>query len=43
MLRILRSFDQEGLEYYRLKKDTVRPLDHQDAEALRQRFELEED
>jgi hypothetical protein len=28
---------------YRLKKDTVRPLDHQDAEALRQRFELEED
>ena len=28
---------------YRLKKDTVRPLDHQDAEALRQRFDLEED
>jgi hypothetical protein len=28
---------------YRLKKDTVRPLDRQDAEALRRRFELEED
>ncbi len=28
---------------YRLKKDTVRPLDRKDAEALRQRFDLEED
>ncbi len=28
---------------YRLKKDTVRPLDRQDAEALKQRFELGED
>jgi len=28
---------------YRLKKDTVRPLDRQDAEVLRRRFELEED
>jgi hypothetical protein len=27
---------------YRLKKDTVRPLDRQDAERLRQRFGLEE-
>ena len=27
---------------YRLKKDTVRPLDRQDAEALRRRFDLEE-
>ena len=25
---------------YRLKKDTVRPLDHQDAAALRERFGL---
>ncbi len=25
---------------YRLKRDTVRPLDRQDAEALRQRFGL---
>jgi hypothetical protein len=28
---------------YRLKKDTVRPLDRQDAEALRQQFDLEEE
>lgn len=27
---------------YELKRDTVRPLDHQDAEALRQRFDLGE-
>jgi len=30
------------LSLYRLKKDTVRPLDRQDAEALRLHFELEE-
>lgn len=28
---------------YLLKKDTVRPLDRQDAEALRRRFDLEEE
>jgi hypothetical protein len=28
---------------YRLKKDTVRPLDRQDAEALKQRFDLEDE
>lgn len=28
---------------YALKKDTVRPLDQQDAEALRERFGLEDD
>lgn len=28
---------------YRMKKDTVRPLDRLDAEALRERFELRED
>ena len=28
---------------YRLKKDTVRPLDRQDAEALKQHFDLEEE
>jgi hypothetical protein len=28
---------------YRLKKDTVRPLDRQDAEALRRQFDLGED
>jgi hypothetical protein len=28
---------------YRLKKDTVRPLDRQDAEALRRHFDLEEE
>jgi len=28
---------------YRLKKDTVRPLDRQDAAALRERFDLSED
>jgi hypothetical protein len=28
---------------YELKKDTVRPLDRQDAEALRLRFDLDED
>jgi hypothetical protein len=28
---------------YRLKKGTVRPLDRQDAEALRQQFDLEEE
>jgi hypothetical protein len=28
---------------YRLKKGTVRPLDRQDAEALRRRFDLEEE
>ena len=27
---------------FKLKKGTVRPLDRQDAEALRQRFDLEE-
>jgi hypothetical protein len=31
------------LMLYRMKKDTVRPQDHVDAEALRQRFGLEED
>lgn len=31
------------LALYRLKKDTVRPLDRQDAEVLRQRFDLEEE
>ena len=28
---------------YRLKKDTVRPLDRQDAEALKQQFDLEDE
>ena len=28
---------------YRLKKDTIRPLDRQDAEALRQQFDVEEE
>jgi acylphosphatase len=28
---------------YRLKKGTVRPLDHQDAAALRERFDLKEE
>jgi predicted nucleotidyltransferase len=28
---------------YRLKKDTVRPLDRQDAAALRERFDLSDD
>lgn len=28
---------------YRLKRDTVRPIDHRDAEALRQRFDIEDD
>lgn len=28
---------------YRLKKDTVRPLDRQDAEAIRQRFDLKDE
>lgn len=28
---------------YRLKRDTVRPIDRQDAEALRREFDLEED
>jgi hypothetical protein len=28
---------------YRLKKGTVRPLDHQDAAALRERFELKDE
>ena len=28
---------------YRLKKATVRPLDHQDAAALRERFDLDDD
>ena len=28
---------------YRLKRDTVRPLDRQDAAALRERFRLRED
>jgi hypothetical protein len=28
---------------YQLKKGTVRPLDRQDAEALRRRFKLEEE
>jgi hypothetical protein len=28
---------------YELKRGTVRPLDRQDAEALRQEFDLEED
>jgi hypothetical protein len=28
---------------YRLKKDTVRPLDRRDAAALRERFDLKDD
>ena len=28
---------------YRMKKGTVRPLDRQDAEALRRRFDLQEE
>jgi hypothetical protein len=28
---------------FRLKKDTVRPLDRQDAEVLRREFDLEDD
>lgn len=28
---------------YRMKKDTLRPIDRMDAEALRRKFELEED
>ena len=28
---------------YRLKKGTVRPLDHQDAAALRERFNLKDE
>jgi len=28
---------------FELKRDTVRPLDHRDAEALRQEFDLEDD
>jgi hypothetical protein len=28
---------------YRLKKGTVRPLDHQDAAALRERFDLKDE
>lgn len=28
---------------FKLKRDTVRPLDHRDAEALRQEFDLEDD
>ena len=31
------------LALYRLKKDTVRPLDRQDAEALKRQFDLEEE
>jgi hypothetical protein len=31
------------LALYRLKRGTVRPLDHHDAEALRQAFDLEEE
>ncbi len=31
------------LALYRLKKDTVRPKDRQDAAALRERFNLKED
>ena len=31
------------LALYRLKKDTVRPKDHQDAAALRERFNLKDD
>ena len=30
-------------ELYRLKKDTLRPLDHSDAERLRLQFDLEDD
>jgi len=28
---------------FKLKRDTLRPLDHRDAEALRQEFDLEDD
>ncbi len=31
------------LALYRLKKGTVRPKDHQDAAALRERFDLKDD
>lgn len=33
----------EDLALYKLKRGTVRPLDHRDAEALRQEYDLEVD
>jgi hypothetical protein len=51
ILHVLRAFEEEGIgvwvatpsALYRLKKATVRPLDRQDAEALKQQFDLEEE
>jgi hypothetical protein len=38
MLRVLKALEND-----RLKKGTIRPLDHQDAAMLRQAFNLEDD
>lgn len=49
MLRVLRAFEQQGLEYVLIGAAAmgfhglVRPLDRQDAEGLRRRFGLEEE
>jgi hypothetical protein len=40
--RILAAFDRHGV-HYRMKKDTVRPQDRLDAQALRERFDLQEE
>jgi hypothetical protein len=43
ILRVLQAFEDEGLEYVLIgAKDTVRPLDRQDAEALKRHFDLGE-
>ena len=41
-LVLLRALNREGVEYV-MKRDTVRPLDHADAAALRRTFGLEDE
>lgn len=49
--RIVAAFEAEGVRFrvatprmlYRMKRDTVRPQDRLDAEAIRERFGLEEE
>ena len=43
VIEVLRAFRREEVRYVLMKKDTLRPIDRADAEALRRRFRLDED
>jgi hypothetical protein len=43
IVRVLRAFEQTGLEYVLIGATAMGFLDHQDAAALRERFNLTDD